>query len=92
MPCLLLVGSDGFMLCHWDESGVRDAGAGRLEPPAETWRRKVVCGEDCLKAYNFQRSCLQECCRRGGMMISGGCSGCTRGCVPIYGKSLLTTL
>lgn len=82
---LQLVCFDGFTLCHQNKSDVRDAGAGRLKLARDTWRRKVVCREHCLKAYNFQRSCLQECCRRGRMIISGGCTGCTLGYTPICG-------
>lgn len=91
-PFLQLVCFDGFTLCRQNKSDVRDAGAGRLKLARETWRRKVVCREHCLKAYNFRRSCLQECCRRGGMMISGGCTGCTLAYTPICGRSLVTML
>lgn len=89
-PFLQLVCFDGFTLCHQNKSDVRNARAGRLKLARETWRKKVVCRERCLKAYNFQRSCLQKCCRHGGMMISGGCTGCTPVYTPICGRSLLT--
>lgn len=62
--------SDGLTLGHQDKSGVGDAGVGRLKLPGEMGKRKVVCREHCLKACHFQRSCLQECCRRGGTMAA----------------------